>query len=92
MNVVIVMLQRQGTSHNVVESREGLKHLMHNGHVEELWFAHRQEVDFMDLIVVLNISCRLLLRLLRLAQIEAQGLKYRRVVLLAVVKVNLVYN
>ena len=40
VDVVIVVLQGQGTSLDIVESREGLKHLVHDWHIEELSFTH----------------------------------------------------
>lgn len=40
VDVVIVVLQSQGTPLYVVESREGCKHLMHNRHVEKLSLSH----------------------------------------------------
>ena len=89
MNIIVIVLQCKRTPLYVIEARESLIHLINNRHLEKLRFTHREKVN---LLAFINDQFLFRLSLLFLIQVKAYGLVHRYIVLLAVIKVNLVYN
>ena len=86
VNVIIIVLQGQGTPLDIVEARESTIHLAYYRHVKQLVLRHRKIIDLEDLF---HRRLRFDLSLLLFAQVESQSFEDCSIVLLTVIKFDL---